>query len=86
MVGTLVAFDVLVVDGEGLPLPGIEVGARYRYRASPGSWSSQITDGDGYARFEDDHPEAPNEVGLFVADEDCGTYPLVSGCHLTVEM
>ena len=30
--GATITFDVEVLDGEGLAVPGVEVGARYRYR------------------------------------------------------
>jgi len=80
------AFDVRVVDGEGIPVPAVEVGARYRYPTASRTWSSELTDGDGLAQFCDDHAERPEEVCLFVGEDDCGTYPLSEGCHLVLEM
>jgi hypothetical protein len=82
----MVSFDVKVLDGEGLPLPSVEVGARYRYEAGPRTWSAEVTDGDGHAAFCDDHPSPPLEVVLFVGDEDCGCYPVAEGAHITLEM
>ena len=49
MVSTMVGFDVQVVDGAGIPVPSIEVGARYRYPTAPRTWSAEMTDGDGCA-------------------------------------
>jgi hypothetical protein len=83
---TTVSFDVKVIDGEGLPVPAVEVGARYKYASGPRTWSAEYTDGDGHASFRDDHPDKPIEVSLFVDDEDCGPYEIVEGCHITVEM
>ncbi len=62
------------------------MGARYRYEGSPRTWSSETTDGDGFAHFSDEHPEPPLEVCLFVSDEDCGSYDVADGVHLIVEM
>ena len=81
-----VGFDVKVIDGEGLPVPSIEVGARYRYESSAGTWSAVSTDGAGHASFSDDHPEPPLDVALFVGDEECGHYPVQDGAHITIEM
>lgn len=82
----IVSFDVKVIDGEGLPVPSVEVGARYRYETGPRTWSAEYTDGEGLASFRDDHPRRPVEVTLFVEDEDCGRYPVVEGEHITLEM
>lgn len=82
----MVSFDVKVIDGEGLPVPSVEVGARYKYEKGPRTWSAETTDGDGLASFQDDHPREPVEVALFVEDEDCGCYPVVEGEHITLEM
>lgn len=83
---TTVSFDVKVIDGEGLPVPSVEVGARYKYETGPRTWSSELTDGDGHASFTDDHSAPPIEVELYVEDEDCGCYPVVEGEHITLEM
>ena len=82
----MVSFDVKVIDGEGLPVPSVEVGARYKYESGPRTWSAEVTDGDGHAAFSDDHPMQPQEVALFVDDEDCGCYPISEGAHITLEM
>jgi hypothetical protein len=86
MLSTMVSFAVQVVDGEGIPVPGVEVGARYRYPKAPRTWSSEHTDQDGCAYFRDEHPEEPTEVCLFVGDDDCGTYPLTEGTCFVLEM
>ena len=86
MVSTVVGFDVQVVDGEGIPVPLIEVGARYRYPTAPRTWSSELTNGDGCAHFQDDHAEPPTDVCLFVGDEDCGTHTLTPGACYVLEM
>lgn len=86
MLSTMVSFDVHVVDGEGIPVPAVEVGARYRYPTAPRTWSSEHTDGDGCARFRDDHVEPPTEVCLFVGDDECGTYALSDGSDFVLEM
>ncbi len=83
---TKLVLDVKVIDGEGLPVPSIEVGARYRYDSGPRTWSVEYTDADGHASFRDDHPQPPVEVALFVQDEDCGLYPVNEGAYITVEM
>ena len=86
MLSTMLSFDVKVVDGEGISVPSTEVGARYRYPTAPRTWSSEITDANGYARFRDEHTEPPTEVCLFVGDQECGTYALSEGAHITLEM
>ena len=83
---TMVSFAVHVLDGEGTPVPSVEVGARYRYPTAPRTWSAENTDGDGCARFRDDHPESPTEVCLFVGEQDCGTEQLVDGAVFVLEM
>ncbi len=80
------SMDVQVVDGEGMPVPGLEVGARYHYPAHAGTWNTAVTDGDGWARFRDDHVEAPSEVCLYVADRPCDTFPFVDGMRITLEL
>lgn len=82
----MVSFDVKVIDGEGLPVPSVEVGARYKYEQESRTWSAKYTDGDGLAAFRDNHPEPPVEVTLFVEDEECGRYPVTEGEHITLEM
>jgi len=84
--GTVVSFDVQVVDGEGISVPAVEVGARYAYPEAPGTWSSSQTDGAGCARFRDSHVEAPVEVRLFVGDIECDSFALVDGAQFVLEM
>ncbi len=81
---TRIAFRVRAVDGECQPVPDLEIGARFRYSASPSTWSAEQTDGEGYARFDDEHPEAPLEACLFVGEQHCGTIAPVEpgGCHI----
>jgi hypothetical protein len=81
-----ISFNVKVIDGEGLPVPDVEVGARYKYVSGPRTWSAEHTDGDGLAEFHDDHAEKPTEVELFVDEQDCGCYPVFDGEHITLEM
>lgn len=84
--GIIVPYAVEVVDGEGIPVPAVEVGARYRYESSPRTWSSELTDGDGCAHFNDEHPEPPLEVCLFVGDSDCGSQVVENGARYILEM
>lgn len=79
-----IAFRVRAIDGECQPVPGLEIGARFHYAAAPSTWSAQTSDGEGYADFDDEHPEAPVEAHLFVGDEHCGTASPVEagGCYL----
>lgn len=86
MIATALEFDVQVIDGEIIPVPGVEVGARFSYPESPTTWSTATTDGDGWARFVDSHPEAPHSVCLYVGDEDCGTYGVSHGACIVLEM
>ena len=79
-------FDVKVIDGEGLPVPSVEVGVRYKYESGPRTWSAEYTDGDGLASFRDDHPSTPIHVAFFVDDEDCGDFDVTEGGHVTIEM
>ncbi|MFV1960763.1 MAG: hypothetical protein ACC658_02920 [Acidimicrobiia bacterium] len=81
-----VSFEVEVVDGEGIPVPALEVGARYGYPEAPRTWSSEYTDGEGCARFRDSHIECPIEVRLFVGDDECGSFALADGAHIVLEM
>ena len=83
---TVISFEVEVVDGEGLRVPGLEVGARYAYTEAPRTWSSEHTDGEGCARFRDSHVEPPIEVLLFVGDDECGSYALEDGAQFVLEM
>ena len=75
-----------VVDGEGIPVPALEVGARYGYPTASRTWSSEYTDGEGCARLRDSHIEPPNEVRLFVGDHECDSFALVDGTHIVLEM
>ena len=86
MLATIIEYQVDVVDGECLPVPGLEVGARYHYPTAASTWDCAKSDGDGVARFRNEHPEAPTEVALFVGGELCGTFPLTDSAHLTLEM
>lgn len=86
MADTLISFDVQVVDGEVLPVPGLEIGARFGYPTIPSTWSSSTTDGDGTARFSDEHAEPPETVCLYVGEGPCGTFPVEDGSRLVLEM
>jgi hypothetical protein len=86
MAETMIAFDVQVIDGEILPVPGVDVGARFSYPAASSTWSNAVTDAEGYAHFDDLHPESPHSVCLYVADDDCGTFSVADGCEIVVEM
>ena len=86
MLDTMLAFDAHVVDGEGEPVPGVEVGVRYRYPTAPRTWSSEYTDGAGCAHFRDSHEEPPIDGCLFVGDYDCGSYMLTDGADFVLEM
>ncbi len=83
---TMVPFEVEVVDGEGIPVPELAVGARYRYPQAAGTWSSESTDAGGCARFRDSHIEPPVEVSLFVGDDECGSFALLDDAHFVLEM
>jgi len=83
---TVVSFAVEVVDGEGIPVAALEIGARYRYPEAPRTWSSEHTDGEGCARFRDSHIERPVEVCFFVGDDECGSFAPVDGTHFVLEM
>lgn len=83
---TSLAFDVQVIDGEVLPVPGVEVGARFAYPVSSSTWSSSVTDGDGCAHFDDRHPEHPRSVCLYVGDDNCGTYQVDEGRQIVLEV
>jgi hypothetical protein len=78
----VMAPDLIVTtsDGECLPVPGLEIGVRYRYSDSPSTWSVAQTDGDGVARFHDGHPEMPSDVEVYVGNRFYGTYCL-HDCH-----
>jgi hypothetical protein len=82
----LLAFEVRAVDGEVMPVPDLEVGARFTYPVAASSWSTAVTDGDGCARFHDRHPEAPRHVCLYVGDENCGTFPVAHGAAIVLEV
>jgi hypothetical protein len=83
---TVAQLGVRVIDGECIPVPGLEIGARYKYRASPSTWSSECTDGDGLAWFSDEHPEPPLEVKLYVGDTLCDTFPVEDGTTVILEV
>lgn len=86
MLATIVDYSVYVVDGENLPVPGVEIGARYHYPTAPSTWDCATSGGDGMARFSGEHPEEPTEVALFVDGELGGTYTLENGTTLTLEL
>lgn len=86
MAETMLAFDVQVIDGEVIPVPGVEIGARFAYADSPRTWSSSVTDADGCAHFSDSHPEAPDSVCLYVGDDTCGTFSVTHGCEIVLEV
>lgn len=79
-------FAVRAIDGELLPVPELEVGARFSYPAAPSTWSTARTDGDGCAWFRDRHPEVPRTVCLYVGDERCGTFPVEDGAAIVLEV
>jgi hypothetical protein len=83
---TLLSFEVRAVDGEVMPVPALEVGARFTYPAAASSWSTAVTDGDGCATFRDRHPEAPRQVCLYIGDERCGTFPVKDGASIVLEV
>jgi hypothetical protein len=78
------AFRVQVVDGEGMPVAGLDLGARFRYPSDATTWSRSTTDGDGYARFDDEHPEPPESACFFVGDDYCDTWIEIAqdGCYV----
>jgi hypothetical protein len=84
--GTLLTFDVQVVDGEAIPVPDQEIGARFSYPQDASTWSTSVTDGDGCARFHDRHPEVPVSVCLYLGDERCGTFQVRDGASLVLEV
>lgn len=86
MLATIVDYSVYVVDGECLPVPGMEICARYHYPTAASTWDCAESGGDGVARFSGEHVEPPSEVALFVDGQLCGTYPLAPGATLTLEM
>ena len=86
MDGVLLTIGVRAVDGEVIPVPDLEVGARFSYRAAASTWSTAVTDGDGCAMFRDHHPEVPEHVCLYVGDERCGTFPVTDGGTIVLEV
>jgi hypothetical protein len=86
VIDTMLAFEVRAVDGELLPVPELEVGARFSYPAAASTWSTAKTDGDGCAHFRDRHPEAPRSVCLYVGDERCGTFAVADGAAIVLEV
>lgn len=83
---TVVKLGVRAVDGECIPVPGLEIGARYTYPDSPSTWSTECTDGDGLAWFCDEHPELPSEVQLYLGDKYCDTFPAEDGTTVILEV
>lgn len=86
MLATVIRFEVFAVDGECLPIPGVEIGARFHYADAPSSWDCATTDGDGVASFVGEHPEPPTETALFVADEMLGIYAVGDHERITIEL
>ena len=84
--GSTCKFDVKVIDGEGMALPSVEVGARYHYSDGPSTWGAESTDSNGHAWFDDEHAHPPRQIALFVLGEDCGRYEAVAGSSITIEM
>ncbi len=82
----VVRFEVRAVDGECHEVPGLEIGARFRYGTMPATWSTATTDGEGRARFSEEHAEPPIEVTLFVGDQQCDTFPIRDGASLVLEL
>ena len=82
----VVKLGVRVVDGECIPVADLEIGARYKYRDVPSTWSSEVTDGDGLAWFCDEHPEPPLEVKLYVGDTLCDSFPVEDGTTVILEV
>ena len=83
---TVVRFGVRVVDGECLPVPGLELGARYKYEHAPSTWSSAITDGDGTAQFCDQHAEPPLQMDVYIGDSFSDTFPVEDGTTAVLEV
>ncbi len=86
MVKTAIGFTIEVVDGEGFPVNGVEVGVRFRYLTAPTTWSSAISDSDGRAVFDDEHPEPPTEICVYVNDLPCATFPVGNGHTFVLEL
>lgn len=86
MQATVLTFDVILVDGDGYPVTGADVNARFRFPSAPAAWSTARTDADGRASFHVEHPEAPLEVCLYVDDAPCGSYQVESGDSLVLEL
>lgn len=84
----MAACDLVVktVDGECLPVPGLEIGVRYRYTDNPAAWSTAITDGDGIARFHDAHPEPPIDVEVFADGRHCDTHRMCESGEVVLHL
>jgi len=83
-VSVTIAFRVQIVDGNGLPVAGVDLGARFRYSSEITTWSRATTDGDGHGHFSDEHPEPPLQACFFVGDDYCDTWMEVAhgGCYV----
>ena len=82
----VVTFGVCVVDGECIPVPGLELGARYKYEHSPSTWTSAITNGEGTAQFCDEHAQPPLHVDVYIGDSFCETFPVEDGATVVLEV
>jgi hypothetical protein len=86
MVATVVRFGVRVIDGECIPVPGLKLGARYKYENNPSTWDSADTNGDGTAHFSDEHAEPPLQVDIYIEDSFCDTFPVEDGATYVLEV
>lgn len=81
-----VSFDVYVIDSDGEPAGGEEVGASFSYSFWPGTISHEYTDSDGHAYFSSGHPARPLTVELYVRGQVFGPYSLEDGAGFTIEL
>jgi len=82
----VVRMGVLVIDGECIPVPDVEVGARFKYSDRASTWCSVQTDGDGMAWFRDEHLELPLQVDLYAGHLLYDTFPVADGTTLVLEV
>jgi hypothetical protein len=67
-------------------VPGLQIGARYKYTHSPSTWNSATTGGEGVAQFCDEHIESPLLVDLYIGDSFCDSFPVEDGSTLILEV